>query len=341
MRKIQNLKAALLQVFLGIFFSMPLLAQSNNSISGFIFGSNRTPVPDTFVELQDDLNRTISRVKTDGSGRYFFRGIRQGRYVVRVFPVNTIYLEQTGEVEIVNIARQSGSSVTYSASENVQKDFYLRDKRAAEARSSSFAVVFAQDVPKTARDLYQMAVRDFDNKAKQNEADANLRKAIQIFPDYYEALEKLAQRLIRTGNFIEAADTAKRAVEVNRKGFEGWYSLGYALNQQKKYSDSLDAVETALDISPLSVNSLFLLGVNLRHLGRYNQAVESLVKAKKASNLPIAEIHWQLALLYTNNLKNYSAAIKELEHFLKISPKYEEADKVRELIKKLKAKEKA
>ena len=47
----------------------------NNTISGHVFSNERRAVPDIYVELKNETNATIARVKTDGSGGYFFPGL--------------------------------------------------------------------------------------------------------------------------------------------------------------------------------------------------------------------------------------------------------------------------
>jgi regulator of sirC expression with transglutaminase-like and TPR domain len=65
------------------------------------------------------------------------------------------------------------------------------------------------------------------------------------------------------------------------------------------------------------------------------------VQAKKITKTPIAEIHWELAQLYGENLKKYNAAAEELESFLKVRPDAQDALKIREVIKKLREKGKS
>ncbi len=318
-----------------------IFAQANNSISGFVFTTGRTSLPEIPVELQNENYQTISRVRTDGSGRYLFARLSQGRYYVKVLPLGTSFEEQTTEVEIVNIARQSGGSVRFSAVDNVQKDFYLRDKRTIRTGPSVTGVIFAQEIPPDAKRLYEQAQDDFDDSKKQTEVTDSLLKAIDIFPTYYLALDKLAQQYVKIGDFKNAATVASKATEVNPKGFESWYTLGYAHYKLNSPNEAVNALSTAVELNPGSVNALFVLGSSLRLSGKYVDAEEKLLKAKKLASAPIPEIHWQLALLYTNNLKKYPEAVKELELFLKANPTFGEAEKVKELIKKLKAKEKS
>ena len=57
-----------------------------NRISGFVFDERRNPIADIYVELQDELYRSVNRVRTDGSGRYVFAGMSEGNYYVHIIP---------------------------------------------------------------------------------------------------------------------------------------------------------------------------------------------------------------------------------------------------------------
>ena len=84
--------------------------QGRNSISGHVFGESRRPLPDVFVEQLDDLEVTVGRTKTNGSGRYEFAGLREGRFKVRMLPYATDYAEQMTEVRISNVSALGGGT---------------------------------------------------------------------------------------------------------------------------------------------------------------------------------------------------------------------------------------
>ena len=61
--------------------------------------------------------------------------------------------------------------------------------------------------------------------------------------------------------------------------------------------------------------------------------LHSLVKAKKLSDKPAPEIHWQLALLYGKDLERFKDAADELELYLKALPSDVDTEKIRSLIR--------
>jgi tetratricopeptide (TPR) repeat protein len=327
--KMNYLREIGLSVFL-ITCCSTVFSQANNSINGFIFGLERQPVSQITVELLDEYQRTISRTQTDGSGRYTFSRLGQGRFFVHIVSTATGYEEQTKEIEIVTITRQASSS------ESFQLNFSLKPVRNG-AGVTPGSVVFAQEIPEEAKKAFLKGI-EYLEKKNQAEGISQLEKSIEIFPKYYLAYERLSEEYVKQKKYFEAYNTANKAIEINQNGHESLYTAGYAAYYLKNYQEAVKILNKAVILKPDSVNALFILGLSLRQTGEYIQAEKSLLKAKKQAKNLVPEINWQLALLYTNNLKKYKEAIEELEAFLKAKPDYDEAEKVKELIKKLKAK---
>lgn len=308
-----------------------IYAQSGNTISGHVFGLERQSIADVNVELLDEFFRSVARTLTDGSGRYFFQRVSSGRFQVRVMPFGTDYEEQTQEIEIINITREtaSGGFIT-SGFSNEQRDFYLKIRRGATANVKG--VIFAQEIPEQAKKLYDTALTNLNNK-KEKEGLEGLKSALEIFPKYYYALEKLGSEYVRLGHFEAAQILLNIAVEVNPRGFKSWYGLAYSLYSLKQNEKALKAVQTAVEINALSPEALLLHGVLLRNRERFDEAEKQLVKSKDLSKGSIPEVHRQLGLLYGYNLKRYDDAIKELKSFLKLQPNNKERENITKIIK--------
>ena len=313
--------------------------QGGNSIGGHVFGNQRLPLEGITVDLLDDFSRSLGRVRTDATGRFFFNRIAAGKYRVRVMPLGTNYQEQEQEVEIRNFSRSDsrGNTVT-SGFDSAQADFYLRVKKDAQLASSE--VVFAQSVPDNAQRLYNEGV-DLLRDKKQQEAFAKLKAAIEAFPEYYAAIEVLGLEYVNARYYPAAQILLQRAVEINPRSFKAWYGLAVALNAQNLGSEALKASKNALEIEPSSLDALLLNGTLLRQTGDYQGAESALVKVKKSTDKPMPEVYWQLALLYGNNLHKYKEAADELEILLKYLPKDKDPEKIKSLIKTLREKSKA
>jgi len=176
--------------------------QGGSSISGFVFDPERRPVPNIPVELKAEFS-TIGRVRTDETGRFVFRGLGQGRFTIVALPFMTGLSQGIAEVEIAGINARG-----QAMSENVQQDIYLRADKRAGSEPFRNNVVFAQEVPKEAENLYKSAVNDL-NSQRIPQGISGLEKALAVFPTYFMALQSLSSIRINEQKFAEAADLFK------------------------------------------------------------------------------------------------------------------------------------
>jgi Tetratricopeptide repeat len=319
-----------------VLYSSNSAQQNRNSISGIIYdGSNNRPLSDVYVELKDDVYTTLSRSKTDSSGRFYFGNLVTGRFKVTVIPLAMNLLEETKDVEIVNITLGNTSTLS-----NETVDFYLRvDKRKInnllQQKPSS---VFVQSVPPDAEEFFKKAVIQLKSPAEVELGIDNLKAAIGIFPDYYDALLQMGMAYTNQNKFYEAIPVLIKTITVNQRSFMGFYSLGVSAFNLKQYSDAELAFKAATSINPLSDYAFTQYGMILRVLGKYKDAEIALLKAKSlGSTTPKSEIYWQLALLYEKIGRRNDAA-DQLETFLKIEPNTKDAKQIKELILKLRNK---
>lgn len=304
---------------------------------GLVFDPQRRPLSQINVELLDDFTRTIGRTRTDNSGRYSFNRISAGRYRIRVLATGTGYQEQIQEVEITNFTRSSrtpnGNASVVSSSETIQSDFYLR-LSAPDSKNVNTGSVFVQEVPENATKEYENALLDLNNKNFESGIE-KLRKALNIYPEYYLALERLGQEEINLKNYQKATETLLKATNVNSRGYVGWYSLAYAYYSQKYLKEAANAAQTAVNLKP-TVESQLLLGVVLREAKEYKESEKQMLKADKLADGKSADVHWNLSLLYVYNLKLFGKGANELEKFLNTKRGNKDSETIKKLIQQLK-----
>lgn len=336
MRFLKNLISVIFVV--SVMFVGSIFGQGGNSISGHVFGSQRLPLEGITVDLLDDFSRTIARVRTDSTGRFFFNRMPSGRYRVRVLPFGTNYQEQEQEIEIQNMFRtDSNGERVATAFDNAQRDFYLQIDKNAEYTVTD--TIFAQNVPENARRLYEQGINLLkENKSK--EGYAKLIAAIEAFPEYYMAIERLGLEYINAKHYEASQILLQKAVEINPKSFKAWYGLAFSLHSLNLNADGLKASKSALEIAPTSIDALLLTGTMLRQTNDFEESEKQLTKAKKLTKKPVPEIFWQLALLYGNDLHRYKDAADELELFLKYMPEGKDTEKIKSLIKTFREKAK-
>jgi Tfp pilus assembly protein PilF len=313
------------------------ISQGRNSISGLVFGESRAPVSDTYVQLLDELGQTITQTRTNGSGRYAFHGLSSGRFKVRVFPVGTDYMEQTQEVILAPV-----SAIPGSGAENQQIDFYLRLREGANAGPFSVpGAIFAQEVPDEARKFYQQGISELRQK-REKEGFENLKKALDVFPNYFLALDRLGTEYAARGNispsYFEAARILlTKALEVNPKSYSSMFGLGFTQYHQGRINEAVENLERAIGVYNNSTNGYLWLGIAQKKAGKLVQAEASLKRANDLSKGKVADVHWHLAGLYKDQ-QRYAEAAAELELFLKNQPDARDAEKIKQLIGQLRQK---
>ncbi len=318
--------------FLSVNLSENYAQGHNNTISGHVFNDKRQPVSNIYVELLNETNGVLSRVKTNSGGRYFFPGLSGGSFTIKVLPYGTDLEEQATEVNIA-----TDGITGRSPSENVQQDFYLKLRRTAMDEKSLTGVVFVQDIPENAKKLYEKAVESL-NKKNTDEGIVVLENALTAFPTYYVVLIRLGQEYGSLQKWTLAYETFKRAIAVNPKSFMGWYGLASAAKEAQMTDEAIKAAQEAVSILPSSTDAFLLLGLCQRKAKNYPEAEKTLKQANKLAKGKSPDIHWNLALLYAHNLSNFAGAANHLELYLKVKPDSVGNDDVKKLIKQFRQK---
>lgn len=309
------------RIAFGVFFLFSILFLSQNAfgastIAGTVYDKQRNALPEIEVELLDDYYRLApgGRTRTDGSGRYQFSGLSNGRYTVRVLAFQYDLEDQSQQVEINTQNVRGGEGSGYFT-----QDFYLLPKKGGLAETE-LGVVFAQEIPQNARKIYEKAVKDLSDK-HINEGINGLSEAIKLFPDYYLALYRLGKELYVMKRYQEAIPYFYKAGEINPKGANSFYYMGYSLHYMGKEFNkaAITSLNQAYTLAPASMKVLYALGKVERAEGKFESAEKHLLKAKELSKVAVPEIHKELAQLYADNLKKYNEAADELELYLKAS----------------------
>lgn len=310
------------------------VSAQGSSIEGYVFDYNTNPLQDIDVELRDNDGRTRLRTRTDGIGRYRFTNLVDGRYYVKVFAFRYNLEDQEVQVVIQTLSILGGN-----VDQTFTQDFYLQPKRGQLAHTTT-GVVFAQEVPKKAREYYDEGVKLIGDE-KRDEGLNQLIKAVETFPTYYEALNKLGLHLLYRKRNMEAASMFIRAVEVNPKSSNSFYYMGLAFSRLDKefYNAAIIAFGKAADLAPNAHQIPLELGKLHKKLGNFVEAEQHLVRAKKLSPDSLPEAHLLLSQLYANDLKQFDKAADELEKYLKAVRSKDEALKAKVVELRAKAKD--
>lgn len=318
--------------------SLSSLVQGNrNAINGVITNTAGQPIYRLRVELLNEVEMSIMQTYTDTTGRYAFRSLSSGTFIVRVHSDGT-YAGRSARVSIY--AARTGGGSHYE-----QLDFVLKSKEETKGSSvpTNTGPTFAQEVPDNARKVYERAVKQLENETQAEQGLKSLKEAIGIFPKYYLALERLGIEQVKRQEYEPASETLKKAIEVNPNGAPCLYAIGVVQCQMKDWQGAVESLRRSLTLAPNSPNAAFAhFYLGLGYV-RINQPANAETHLKKACELggnsvPV-DVHMHLAQIYSNN-KQYKEAADELELFLKQAPDARDAQNIRNIIKQLRAKAK-
>ena len=299
-----------------------------SSVSGYVMGAQKSPIGYLQIELMNEYNRVIGRTRTDGSGRYYFRGLNSGRYTLRVLTMSTEYEEQSQEIEIAGYS-PSGHQIP----DNILLDFHLKPRKTSATLSAAPGTVFVETAPDEAKKLYEKGLEDLRNK-RTADGVQKLEAALKIYPTYFAAAERLGLEHLYKENYGPARASFLVATAANARSFDSWYGLAYADFALDQNEESRAAADKAIELVPNSVPVLRLRGLALRRLKQYSDAEKSLVQAKKFDEGKTPDLYWNLALLYAHNLKRYKDAATELDAYLRAYPTAPNKEDVKKLIRK-------
>jgi tetratricopeptide (TPR) repeat protein len=273
----------------------------------------------------------MGTVFADTSGRFKFNAVTQGRYSVRIEPVGTPFEEQTQQFELVSLSVNTGTR-----QETHMIDFVLKSKRST-APNSEPGTVFVQNVPQSAKAEYERGLNGLKDSGSDEGINA-LRKAIELFPEYYAALELLGTEYVKREKFEDAVPLLIRAQEVNRNAPRTLYSLGVAHLKLKRPAEAVEWLLKAAAYDADNSNVYMMLGLAYG-TSRMDEAEAAFKKAYKLGGSLVADAHLYLAAIY-NKQEKYPDAVRELELYLKEAKDVKGRDQVKGMIEKLKAKQK-
>lgn len=308
-----------------------LLALQSFTIMGSVRDQSGQAVTGVRASLLDDNYGNLRTSFVDASGRFRFAGLSSGVYIVRIETHGTAYEEQSQRLEL------QAMRIRGAGNEMIPLDFALKLKKGQPIPSRES--VFVQAVPEAAKAEYEKGAASLRSN-KSEPGFAALRKAIEIFPDYFEALELLGTEQVRRGEFEPALPALTRALEVNKRASKSYYALGVAHLKLNRHAEAVVSLGKATELDPNNPNTFMMLGLAQGNNRSLDQAEASFKKALRLGGAAAAEAHFYLAGIY-NKQERYRESWQELELYLKEAKDIKDRNVVKGMIEKMKEKEKS
>lgn len=296
-----------------------------NTLMGKVRSQTGRPVASLLVELHSGNGALITQTFTTNEGDYAFTGLAGASFVLVINDPNHHPVSE--RVELTRSAANQPGGV-------VRMDLTIRPREGPTA-PGQHGVVFHQDVPTKALEAYRGGIRLLGER-KTDEAVSAFREAVTVFPDYFDARFALGLEMLRQRRYPEAATELERARKVNPRNGRLYHTFGLLLMEQRRYPQAVEVFEAAARLDPSNAEAHLMRGAALIEIGRLDDAQNALNRAEQLSTSKLALVHANRARIYERQ-GNRRRAADELELYLKKNPDAQNADSVREAIKKLRS----
>jgi tetratricopeptide (TPR) repeat protein len=268
---------------------------------------------------------------SDDQGQYEFRGLPGGRYRVRA----------TNPEAPDQVCDPSESDTTRAYSNRLKIDVFLKNPVPEEKKNFNPGKVDVNEanIPRAARKAYDQGIKlQKENKAQQALTEFN--QAIELYPQYFQALAERGNLLMQQNQMAEAEADFVQAIKLNGQYAPSWRGLGYCQLQQKNFAAAVSNLENAFVLDPKAPMTLLLLGYANLSLNRYEPAKQCLQEALKLNPESAARARVHLAEIFAHEQK-FKEAADEIRAYLKSKPDATDATSLRMMEEDWRARSKA
>jgi len=278
------------------------------SVSGRVTDAvSHTQLDSARVELRPFGGGLAKIASTDGSGGFQLDDVAAGDYTLVVNRIG--YQVASLQVEVQDFSVPG-----------VQVEL-VRTPDASTAGTAGPSTVSLRElsIPRKAHDDMEKGMALLYGKSDYQGSLKPFQKAIQEYPDYYEAYTQIGVAYM---NLTDAADSEKafqRSIEVSQESYaEAYIGLGELFLKGGRFADAEPLLRKAAQIDPRSWQADSQLARALLGLHRSSEA-ETKAFAAIALKPDNAELYLVLANAH-DQLQNERALLDDLNHYLKLAP---------------------
>ncbi|HEY9405380.1 MAG TPA: tetratricopeptide repeat protein [Pyrinomonadaceae bacterium] len=175
------------------------------------------------------------------------------------------------------------------------------------------------EAAKAAEQQYKVGT-NFLNDQKYAEAEAALREAIRLNPNYAYAHFNLGNALDKQQKYAEAEVEFREAIQLNPNDAYAYSNLGETLNDQQKHAEAEAEIRKAIKLKPNMADFRYNLGLTLHAQEKYGEAEAEFIEA-----IRLEPSYFEAYTDFGNTLyaqKKYAEAEAQYRAAIRIEPKY-------------------
>jgi tetratricopeptide (TPR) repeat protein len=262
------------------------------------------------------------------SGRLEFPGMPEGTY--------SLTAASSSDPNLTSDAVEMNPSRT--ANGNLTVQLLLRD-RSDNTKGPKPGVIRAgeneQRIPREARKVFNEGLK-FKGNDEPLEALKSFNRAVELYPEYYQAFSERGDVNVSERKLEEAAADFDRALKINTHYGPALRGSGYCKLEKKEFAEAVELFEKSILADPNNANTHLLMGIANLELDRREPAREALQKALSFDTQPVPRAHIYLANLYARE-RQYLQAADELHKYIEADPLAADAAGMREIEAKWRA----
>lgn len=190
---------------------------------------------------------------------------------------------------------------------------FQKEGKIAEATEIFLAVLKRN--PNSVNAMRHLAVVYWQESDRFDDAEALLRQALGIAPDYHGAWLTLGNLLMERHKLMEAIEVFGKATDIEPKNAESWAGLGSAYARAMYAEKAVDALKRSIQLNPNVPRVHSALGYELKTLGDQEGALREFRTAIKARP-EFGEVYWTMANLKIFNFDDdeVDAMLEQIEN---------------------------
>ncbi len=292
-------------------------------ITGTVQFKGGVPVPNAVtVYLESEMGEMIDQTTLKGNSRFEFREVARTRYTVRATAPG--YREASTRVDLTLMPMASALLTLYAET---------RDTPGAPQGLGSTqpsVTVGTLLVPENAQQELAKGEEAVSHNALP-EALAHYEKAVEIYPQYYQAYLSMGALYMDQAKWPEAEKALKRSLEINDKFAPGYTALGAVYNRQGKPAEAQPLLQRSVELEPKAWQAHFELAQTLL---MQNKVAEAEAQCREVHELEPNKMPLVHFLLGKINLSkgDLATARTEFQHFLDLAPDHPLAAPVRQKV---------
>jgi tetratricopeptide (TPR) repeat protein len=276
------------------------------SLAGTVFtaGGDRR-VDNATVTLCDDQGSRLEETSTDDAGQFSFSAIRPARYLLRVRAEGY----ETTELHVdLSLSAQRGLSVALKP---------LPRQDPPPERSSISAHELS--MPVAARELMSSGMTKLFKEKDPQAALTDFQSATAKAPGFYEAYFESGLASVALHKELDAETQFRKSIEVSQQKYpDAMIALATLLLRREQGGEGEVLLRQGLAINPQSWQGQIELGKLELARGHLDAA---LTAAEKAESLaPLQPMVYRLLTATHLQQKNYSAAMTDLDNYIRLDP---------------------